>query len=98
MKKLEEKFGNKHTIMSMLIDGIKSLSIVKRGDFKSFENLSITVNDFHEKLTLMENDGDAENSYIVKEIESKLNPDDLRKWLEFQGDKVDVRTVGELVT
>ena len=98
MEKLEEKYGNKHMIISLLIDEIKVLSIVKRGDFKSFENLFIKVNDFHEKLTLMNNSKDAENSYILKEIESKLNADDLQKWLESRGDDVDIRTVGDLVT
>ena len=97
MEKLVEKYGNRHTIMSLLIDEIKSLNVVKRGDFKSFENLYVKVNDFHEKLLLMGSERDAENSYVLKEIESKLNADDLQKWLESRGDHVDNRTVKDLV-
>ena len=44
--------------------------MVKRGDFLSFENLSIKVNEFHEKLILMGKEHDAENSYVLKEIET----------------------------
>ena len=97
MIKLDEKYGNVHTMIGLLIDEIKSLPVVRKGDYKSFENLNFRVNDFHERLIMMGRREDAENSYILKEIESKLNSDDLQKWLESLGDNVDTRKGGELV-
>jgi hypothetical protein len=79
MAKLEEKYGNVHVIMGILVDEIKSLHIVRKGDFKSFEQLSNRVNEFHDRLKLMGRNNDAENSYILKEVESKLNYEDQQK-------------------
>lgn len=98
MEKLNEKYGNVHTIIGLLIDEIKKLNMVKRGDFVSFENLSIKVNEFHEKLILMGKEHDAENSYVLKEIERKFNEDDYQRWLESCGDEIDQRTVRDLVS
>ena len=98
MDKLVEKYGNIHTIINLLIEDIRSLNVVKSGDFRSFENLNIKVNEFYDKLTMMGRDRDVENSYILKEIESKFNRIDLQKWLESLGDNVDDRTVNDLVT
>ena len=94
---LDEKFGNVHDIMGILIDEIKSLSVVNKNDVNGFENLSLKVNDFKDRLVLMGKDSEAENSYILREIERKLCTDDLQKWLESQGDQVDNRTVNSLL-
>ena len=94
MLKLDEKYGNVYAIMGLLVDEIKALSVVKKGDFKSIEDLSFKVNRFHGRLIEMDRRGDDENSYVLKEIESKINPEDLHKWLESQGDNVDTRMVG----
>ena len=75
------------------MDEIKSLYNVRKGDFNSFKLLSWRVNEFHERLKLMARQNDAENSYILREIESKLNYEDHQKWLESQRDNVDYRTV-----
>ena len=96
IQKLEEKFGNIHMIMGILIDEIKSLPIVRKGDFRTFEQLSLRVNDFHDRLILMGRVDDAENSYVLKEIESKLNNEDVQRWLESCGDNVDFRKVKDL--
>ena len=66
------------------------------GDFETFEILE--VNEFYEKLVLMGKREDAENSYVLKEIESKFNTNDYQKCLEYCGDGIDYRTVGDLVT
>ena len=96
MSKLEEKYGNVHVIMGILVDEIRSLHVVRKGDFKAFEQLSGHVNEFHDRLMMMGRKNDAENSYILKEIESKLNGEDQQKWLESQGDDVDCRMVENL--
>ena len=93
MAKLVEKYGNVHQIIGQLIDKIKMLPVTRKGDFKEFEQLSLQVNDFHDRLVLMGRERDAENSYILKEIESKLNFEDFQRWLESQGDEVDERKV-----
>ena len=97
MKKIEEKYGNKHMILSLLIDEIRSLPVVKKRDLRSFEQLSLRVNDFHDRLELMGCKLKAENSYVLREIESKLNADNLQRWLESRGTHVDTRKVGDLV-
>ena len=84
-------------IMGLLIDDIKSLPIVRREDFRGFEKLTIHVNDFHDRLNVMGRQGDAENSYVLREIEAKLNSDDLQRWLESCGDGVNNRRVENLV-
>ena len=96
MLKLEEKYGNIHILIGLLVDEIKSLPMLRRSDFKGFECLSIQVNDFYRRLKLMGRIHDAENSYILKEVESKLNQEDLQKWLESQSDNVDLRNVEDL--
>ena len=98
MERLMEKYGNVHTIIGLLIDDIRSLKVIRRGDFMAFEELNLKVNEFHDKLQLMGKTEDAENSYVLKEIERKFNSEDYHKWLESRGDNVDNRTVKELVT
>ena len=93
MAKLNEKYGNVHTLIGQLIDEIKMLPVTRKGDFKSFEHLSLRIQDFHDRLVLMGRERDVENSYILKEIESKLNVDDFQRWLESQGNQVDERSV-----
>ena len=95
--KLDEKFGNVHEIIGMLVDEVKSVPAVRRGDFVAFEKVSMLVNDFHDKLVLMGKDKEVENSYILKEVESKLCSEDLQRWLESEGDHVDDRTVKNLL-
>ena len=97
MAKLAEKYGNVHPIMGLLIDEIKSLKVIRKWDFEAFKDLSMKVNDFYEKLMLMGKREDAENSYVLKEIESKFSTEDYQKWLESLGDDVDNRTVRDLV-
>ena len=97
MKKLEEKYGNVHDLISTLVDEVKGLSITRRGDLRTFENLSLRVNEFHDRLVLMGKESECENSYILKEIEGKLCPDDYHKWLESRGSGVDKRTVKDLL-
>lgn len=97
MDKLEKKYGNIHTLMGILINEIKFLHIVRKNDFKGFENLSCRVNEFHDRLTIMNRQNDAENSYILKEIEGKLCYERHQKLLESQADEVDYRTVESLV-
>ena len=49
MKSLELKFGNIHMIMRLLIEDIKSIPFVKKGDFKAFEKFSFSVNEFKDR-------------------------------------------------
>ena len=84
IEKLDEKFGNIHDIMGILTDEIKAISLVHKGDFKGFESLTLKVNDFQDRLILMGKEHEVENSFILKEIEGKL-----QKWLESQGEDVD---------
>ena len=97
MAKLVEKNGNVHQIIGQLIDEIKMLPLTRKGDFKAFEQLSLRVNDFHDRLVLMGREQDVENSYILKKIESKLNFEDFQRWLVSQGDEVDERMVRHLL-
>ena len=78
--RLDEKYGNIHVIMGILINEIKSLQVVRRGDFRAFEQLSLKVDEFYDRLMLMGKGRDAENSYVLREIESELNAEDLHKW------------------
>ena len=94
---LDEKFGNKHVILKLLLDDIRRLQFVKRGDFVAFENLSFEVRNFKDRLIEMEMESEVENSYILHEIESKLNGDDLQKWFESLDDAVDTRRVTDFV-
>ena len=73
IEKLDEKFGNVHTIMAMLLDDIKVLPVTKRGDFVGFEKLSFAVSNFRDRLREMGLRREAENKYILIEIENKLN-------------------------
>ena len=63
MEKLEEYYGNVRTILGILIDEIKASPIVRKRDFKSFENLSFHVNNFHDRLKLMGLINQADNSH-----------------------------------
>ena len=97
MEKLKEIYGNIHAILGILIEEIKALPIVRKGDFKAFEQLTFQVNDFHDRLKLMGLEREAENSYILKEIECKLNQEDSQKWLESLGNRIDTRRVDDLL-
>ena len=77
---LDEKFGNKHIILKSLLDEIRYLPVVKRGDYKTFENLAFKVNNFRDRLIEMSLGNEVENSYILQELESKLCSEDLYKW------------------
>ena len=61
IEKLDEKFGNKHYIMKLLLEDIKSTSIAKVGDFSSFEKLSFQVTNFRDRLIEMGLNGEVEN-------------------------------------
>ena len=78
MTRLDEKYGNIHIIMGILINDVKSIQLVRKGDFKSFEQLSLKVDEFYDRLKLMGKVDDVENSYGLKEIESKLCYDDMQ--------------------
>ena len=97
LSKLNDEFGNKNVIMSLLIDDLRSVPTVKKGDFRAFEELAYQANSFRDRLLEMGCAAESENSYILKEIESKLNTGDVQKWLESMGDAVDVRKVEDLV-
>ena len=97
MEKLDDKYGNIHTILVILIDEIKTIPVVRKGDFKGFEQLTFQVNYFRDRLCLMGLEKEADNSYILREIENKLNQNDMQKWLESTWKRVDKRRVGELL-
>ena len=94
--KLDKQYGNKNLIMTLLIDDVRSLPPVRKGDFKGFEKLAYETNKFRNRLLEMGHEAEVENTYILKEIESKLNYDDLQKWLESTGDNVDNRKVEDI--
>ena len=93
---LDKEFGNTHLIMKLLIDDIRNLHVVKKGDHKTFEILSREVNGFRDRLNLMSKEAEVENTYILQEIENKLNNEDKQKWLEYMGNKVDERKVKDI--
>ena len=95
--RLDEKYGNIHVIMGILINEVKSIQIVRRNDFRAFEQLSLKVDEFYDRLTLMGKTNDVENSYVLKEIESKLCYEDMQRWLESLGNQVDERRVQDLM-
>ena len=97
MESLEKEFGNKHVLMSLLIDDIKSLPVVRKGDFKAFERLSYEANAFRDRLWEMGFAAESEHTYILKELESKLHIDDFHKWLEYMGENLDTRKVENFV-
>ena len=97
MESLEKEFGNIHVLMSLLIDEIKSLPVVRKGDFKPFERLSYEANAFRDRLREMGFAAESENTYILKELESKLHIDDFHKWLEYMGENLDTRKVENFV-
>ena len=47
--RLDEKYGNIHIIMGILINDVKSLHMVRKGDFKAFEQLSLKVDEFYDR-------------------------------------------------
>ena len=69
---LDKEFGNKLLIMGLLIDDLKSVPVVKRGDCNVFENLAYAANMFRDRLNEMGLAAEAENTYILRELESKL--------------------------
>ena len=75
---LDKEFGNKHLIMGLLIDDLKSLPMVRRGDFRAFEKLSYDANAFRDRLQEMGLAAESENTYILKELESKLHAEDFQ--------------------
>ena len=97
MHGLDDKFGNVHTIMRLLLHDIRSLPVVKDGYFKEFEQFSFMVSNFCDRLKEMGLEREVENSYIMHEIEMKMSKRDLQKWLESRGDHVDERKVKHLV-
>ena len=48
MGMLDDKFGNKHVILKLLLDDVRCLPVVTRGNFNAFENLSFKVCHFRE--------------------------------------------------
>ena len=91
------EYGDKHLITGLLIDDLRSLPPVRRGDFKAFEKLTDEANAFKDRLEEIGSAAEAENTYILKEMESKLHPEDFHKWLEYMGVGVDRRTVRDFV-
>ena len=73
LTRLDEYFGNKNLVLTLLIDDVKAVPYVRKGDFKGFERLSYETNKFRNRLLEMGHESDAENTSILKEIESKLN-------------------------
>ena len=92
---LDEKFGNKHVLLKLLIDEVRMLPVVRRGDCNGFERLSFKVSNLRDRLIEMGLYDQVENSYVLQEIESKLGGDDLHKWFDSLKD-VDNRKVEEL--
>ena len=97
MGNLDKEFGNIHMIMGLLIDDVRSLSVVRKGDFKGFERLAYEARAFKDRLEEMGLADEAENTYILKELESKLYGDDFQKWLESLGKNFDNRKVDDFV-
>ena len=83
--------------MGLLINDLKSLPVVKRGDVNAFEKLSYEANAFRDRLQEMGLEAESENTYILKELESKLHTEDFHKWLEYMGNQVNQRKVENLV-
>ena len=59
---LDREYGNKNYTMKLLIDDIRRLSIVRKGGYKAFENLSREVNGFRRRLHLMGKEDEVENT------------------------------------
>ena len=57
-------------------------TVGKKGDFKGFDELSHEAEAFRHRLLEMGYSAESENTYILKELESKLNTADLQKWLK----------------
>ena len=93
---LDREFGNKTYAMKLLIDDIRRLGLVRKGDHKTFEKLSREVNGFKDRLTTMGKANEVENTYVLQEIEGKLCHEDKQKWLESMGSNIDDRTVGKM--
>ena len=91
------QFGDKHFILKLLLEDIKSIPLVKSGDFIGFEKLSFRVNNFRDRLIEMGLINEVENSFVLNEIENKLDTPGLHKWLESLNHNVGQRRVGELV-
>ena len=47
--KLDKEFGNKHVI-NLLIDDIKTIAVVRKGDFRAFERLTYEASNFRDPL------------------------------------------------
>ena len=97
ISRLDKEFGDKLLIMSLLIEELRAVSIVRKGDFKAFENFAFKANNFKDRLEEMGLGREAENTYILKELEGKLNMEDMQKWLESMGKDVDERKVADFV-
>ena len=76
IKGLDKEFGNETFIMKLLIEDIRAMPGVKKGDYKSFEKLACEVNGFKDRLLLLGKDADIDNTYVLQEIESKMSHDD----------------------
>ena len=79
MLKLDKEFRDVNYILKLLIDDIRALNVVRKGDTVSFVNLSHEINKFRDRLTDMGKANEVENSYVLQEIESKLNNEDKHK-------------------
>ena len=70
---------------------------VRKGDFRGFERLTYEANNYRDRLLEMGCGAESENSYVLKELESKLCTEDIQKWLESMGDRMDERKVEDFV-
>lgn len=58
--------------MKLLIDDIRKLDIVKKGDLKVFVNLSQEINSFQSCFRLMGKESEVEYMNVLQEMESKF--------------------------
>lgn len=65
----------------MITYRVKIYTIIRKGDYKLFENCLNKANSFHNRLIEMGLERKAENSNF-KRTEKKLNHGDMQKWLE----------------
>ena len=96
IKGLDKEFGNTTYTMKLLIDDVRSMQMVRKGDHRAFEKLSREVNGFRERLYILGKGQDVENTYVLQEIEGKMNNEDKHKWYEHMGENIDTRKVEDL--
>lgn len=93
IKILDKEYGNKNYILKLLLDDIRKLDIVKKGDHKSFQNLSREINSFRSRFRIMGMENELENAFVLQELECKLNYDDRQKWFESLNESIEDRKV-----